>query len=257
MNTTYSFEERLLKWTDRANKIIQNLEETKINFANQIFELVKSRNPFSHERNFSNLWAINLLLTSSKMMADAKEWSQKAIEMYKEESPQLAKMFETFLGMLENPEWMESNRNELYDKTFWLDKEHINSYLILIVEYIRSQIDHKIEFIKTLDEYQILVEDFEQYTKLLEKDPIEDLFKINEIKIKWTELIEIHWKLKMGLSLLIWDALASLFIKFWDKSEMEIAWIHFKKEWIENISKALLKYAKIEKELIKEDSRNL
>lgn len=253
MNTTYNIEKR----SDWANQIIRKLETTKKIFAEQIFELVKSRNPFSHERNFSNLWAMNLLLTSPKMIADAKEWSQKAIEMYKEENPQLAKMFELFLGMLENPEWMQTHRNELYDKTFWLDKEHINSYLMLIVEHIRSHIDHQIEFIKVLDEYQILVEDFEKYKKLPEKDIIEDIFKSNEIKIKWTELLEIHGKLKVGLTLWIWDTLAWLFMKFDDKSEMEIAWIQFKKEWIENISKALLKYAKIENRLINEHPQNL
>lgn len=253
MNTTYKIEKR----TDWANQIIRKLETTKKIFAEQIFELVKSRNPFSHEKNFSNLWAMNLLLTSPKMMADAKEWSQKAIEMYKEENPQLAKMFEIFLGMLKNPEWMETHRNELYDKTFGLDKEHINSYLIFIVEYIRSHIDHQIEFIKVLDEYQILVENFEKYKKLPEKDIIEDLSKISEIKIKWMELLGIHEELKVGLSLWIWDTLAWLFMKFGDKSEMGIAWIHFKKEWIENISKALLKYAKFENKLINESSQNL
>lgn len=243
------------KRTDRANQIIQKLEKTKNNFAKEIFELVKSRNPFSHERNFSNLWSMNFLLGNPNMLADAKEWTKKIVEMYKKEDPKVAEIFETFLGMLEDTEWMKKYRDSIHDKTFKLDKEHVNSYLILIVEYIKLHINKYIEFIKKLDEYEILSE---EYKKLTEKTHTENFnhivfSKSIKMELKQLELQNLYKNLERNISKWFTKSLAWMLLEMereW-KTEIELDWLVLKKEWMENIATPLLKYAEFEKNLLK------
>jgi len=247
-------QERIEKITDRKNQTIQKLEQTKNNFSKEILELVKSRNPFSHERNFSNLWSMNFLLSSSNMLADAKEWTKKVVEMYKNKDPKTAEFFEIFLDFLNNPEWMEQYRKKLHEWIFELDKEHVNSYLILIVEYIKWHINKYIEFIKALYEYETLSAELKQLTEDMDTENFNSLAfsKHTKITLKSLELQELYKNLEINISRWFTQGLAWMLLEMEEKwkTEIKLNWLVLKKEWMENIAKPLLKYAEFEKRLL-------
>ena len=78
--------------------------------------------------------------------------------------------------------------------------------------------------------------------------------KVTKIELKEFELQRSFKDLKRNIFIELTQNLAWLFLvmeKEW-KTEIEIDWLHFKQEWMENIAKALLKYHEIEKKLLEE-----
>lgn len=226
-----------LEASERAQPLLQQLEEAKMNFRDQIFFLIGSRHldDTASIDDIGNLVALNALTSTSPFVSDA---GQKLMDQENRNSQRI----DIFQKLLNNPEIVEQARNELHDKIFAKDKEKVNNYLDLIVSYVDAHIDQHIGFIKALDEFVRLEE--KAYSPW-------GVFTVSEADMQASLDKISQCKPSPGLSV----PLSLMLIQQYEKST---AWkehnprSNLSVAWLKSILGTLMKYGTIEEELRKE-----
>lgn len=224
--------------SERAQPLLQQLEDAKTNFRDQIISLVQSRQPFGNvgKNDLSNLLAINFLTMNPSMMDDAKKWAEKISIEYKTKNPQLAAVMEGFWKLLDQPQTLEKHGNTIRDKVFHPDKEEVNEYLLLIAAYVDAHLDQYIDFIKAIDAQERLMEKFNSPGGFLNVTSDEfDKSVDNVMKFK---------EIPSGLTLPVSAIVTQQYMEE-DKTE----WSKFSEKWLESILQTLIRYSKIEEKL--------
>lgn len=146
--------EEIDKINERANQMKQKLDKAKEDASKVILELLTSRNLFTNTNLTSNFGALNMLLWSEKMMADAKEWSLKAAKNFTEKNDtNSVKLFTMFAELIDEKTTLEKRRSKWKDMLF--DEKEVNGYIYIIGEYIKRHTDQHIAFIDAVKDVEI------------------------------------------------------------------------------------------------------